>query len=168
MNKVKFNRLQLIPGLVQLLGSFGGVFENPGELIAACPVNRPKGMSGRLGLGPWRRKARWGWLRRPPGCVARLPLPPLSLGTPFAWRGGAEAAPRAVDLPCLMEAMGAKFRVPMPRRARLAKRRGTDLRVAPYPPITGRLRQSCSSPSPSILPHFLASVCDFIYWNIAP
>jgi len=44
----------------------------PGLLSPQKIKNKnPAWVAGGVGLGPWRRRGRWGWLRRTPGRVAR-------------------------------------------------------------------------------------------------
>ena len=69
---------------------------HPGLLSPQKFLNQNCGLgSGRLGTvpaDPWPR--------------GKITCPPLTLGGPFACRGGAVVALRAVDLPCLMEVWG--------------------------------------------------------------
>ena len=51
-------------------------------------TKNPACVAGGARLGSWRRRGGWGWFHRPPGRVARLPMPP-----PFRGRGGAVSDP---------------------------------------------------------------------------
>ena len=75
-------------------------------------TKNPAWVAGGVGLGPWRRRGGWGWFRRTPGRVARLPMP-FPLGAPFRGRGGAVSGPQSRRFIFPGGGLGAHFRVPV-------------------------------------------------------
>ena len=100
-----------------------------------------------VGLEPWRHRGGWGWFRRTPGRVARLPCL-LPLGFPFRGRGGAVSGPESRRFIFPGEVWGRISECRCSRRARSARRRAT----APVPIPSCRCFRCQHRPVPHLWP----------------